>query len=279
MIINMLRALLLLLLLVVPQFASAGLWGACKRFLGAEVANSYTSALEDEAYEIWGELRRFWSQELKVRGVNLSQSNLIFYDGEIETPCLVGNSEVGPFYCINDKNVYISREFLKTAPEKYGVRNDLYVKYILSHEFGHHVLNDLGINKNMDQFLQDKGGKDRSEETLLEILNELTTDGLAGYFFSHMVAINWVTLEERSDLLRYAWKMGDDVIAKGNNDRFDFHTSTHGTGEERQQWLKIGLSARSLEDINAFANHQVVLFRFSLGQRSKVANLLKYPIK
>ncbi len=52
---------------------------------------------------------------------------------------------MGPFYCPLDQSVYIDLAFYQALQQRFQAPGDTAQAYVIAHEVGHHVQNQLGI--------------------------------------------------------------------------------------------------------------------------------------
>ena len=86
-----------------------------------------------------------WSQIFQRAGRQYAPATLVLYSGATDTACGYGESAMGPFYCPADHKVYIDLSFYNDMERKLGGGGDFALGYVLAHEIGHHVQNQLGI--------------------------------------------------------------------------------------------------------------------------------------
>ena len=84
---------------------------------------------------------------------------------------------MGPFYCPDDKKVYLDMSFFRDMQTKYGGGGDFAYAYVIAHEIGHHVQDLLGI---LDKVDAAKQSVSRTQANALSVRVELMADCLAG---------------------------------------------------------------------------------------------------
>jgi len=84
---------------------------------------------------------------------------------------------MGPFYCPNDRKVYIDLSFYRELRDRFGASGDFAQAYVIAHEVGHHVQNALGIMNKVDQA---RSQMSREQANALSVRVELQADCFAG---------------------------------------------------------------------------------------------------
>ena len=174
-------------------------------------------------------IQEFWGDRLS----GYQNAPTTFYDGAVSTGCGQATSAVGPFYCPNDKQVYIDLGFFKELQSRFGAEGGpLAEGYVLAHEYGHHVEDLLGDLKGTGG----TGAESRSVRT------ELQADCYAGVWANHAqeTILEPITEQQIAQAIDAAGAVGDDRIQEQTQGQVDKESWTHGSSEQRQQWFRTG---------------------------------------
>jgi predicted metalloprotease len=202
---------------------------------GSRFAKAVLKSTETVWATVFREQLRAQYQEPKLR---------LFSDA-VDSACGTNSSAVGPFYCPPDQRVYIDLTFFNELDRRFGAPGDFAQAYVIAHEVGHHVQNILGIDDKV------RAAQERSSEAQanqLSVRMELQADCLAGVW-GHYVQQNrgpgQVTLEagDVEEGLRAAAAIGDDTLQRRSGGRVSPESWTHGSSEQRVQWLRRGLQS------------------------------------
>jgi predicted metalloprotease len=184
-----------------------------------------------------GDVDATWTKIFAESGKTYEPETIVLFDNGVSTGCGNAPSSVGPFYCPNDRKVYLDLTFLDQLQQELGANGDFARAYVIAHEIGHHVQNLLGVMEDVDLATQENPD-DRNE---LSVRLELQADCLAGIWAHSAFAKG--DLLESGDLeegLNAAAAVGDDRLQKQSGRGVDPDSFTHGTSEQRVKWFRAG---------------------------------------
>jgi len=178
------------------------------------------------------------------------EPKLVLFSGATRSGCGGAQSAMGPFYCPLDQTVYIDLSFFQEMQQRFRAGGDFAYAYVLAHEVGHHVENQLGILPRVQQRQQEVS---RTEANQLSVRVELMADCLAGVWAHHSNQ-RWQSLEQGDieEAIRAAEAIGDDRLQKQSQGRVVPDSFTHGSSEQRMRWLTTGLKSGSIQACDTF---------------------------
>jgi hypothetical protein len=193
-----------------------------------------------------------WTAEFKKMGKTYNPPRLYIFSDAVNSGCGKASSAGGPFYCSADETVYLDLEFFKNMKREIGADGDFAYAYVIAHEVGHHVQNELGILGPVHQ-KRAEYGKDTPEANQLTVRLELQADFYAGVW-AHNDHKMFGSIEDGDieEALNAAAKIGDDYLQKQAYGRTAPETFTHGTSAQRSKWLKKGISTGDVSQGNTF---------------------------
>ena len=178
------------------------------------------------------------------------EPKLVLFSGATRSGCGGAQSAMGPFYCPLDQTVYIDLSFFEEMQRRFRAGGDFAYAYVLAHEVGHHVENQLGILPRVQERQQQVG---RAEANQLSVRVELMADCLAGVWAHHSNQ-RWQSLEpgDIEEAIRAAEAIGDDRLQKQSQGRVVPDSFTHGSSEQRMRWLTTGLKSGQIQACDTF---------------------------
>ena len=194
-----------------------------------------------------------WTQEFRKLGRTYQPPKMVIFSDAVNSGCGNATSASGPFYCSADETVYLDLEFFKSMKKQIGADGDFAYAYVIAHEVGHHVQNQLGIlgqaHQKMAQYGKDSQGYNQTSVRL-----ELQADFFAGVWAHHDNKM-FGSLEDGDieEALNAAAKIGDDYLQKQAYGRTMPETFNHGTSAQRSRWLKKGISTGDINQGDTFS--------------------------
>ena len=196
-----------------------------------------------------------WRTIFRQAGGTYREPKLVLFSGVYPTACGMGQSAAGPFYCPADQKVYIDLSFFRQLQERFGAPGDFAQAYVIAHEVGHHVQNQLGI---MEQTAKLRSRMSEREYNDVSVRVELQADCFAGVWAHH--AQRERKILEPGDLdeaLRAASAIGDDVLQKRSQGYVVPDSFTHGSAAQRTRWFRNGFETGSMQACNTFEARQL----------------------
>jgi uncharacterized protein len=192
-----------------------------------------------------------WKQLFKAGGATYAEPKLVLYRGAVRSGCGAGQAAMGPFYCPADQKVYIDLSFYETMKTRMGAPGDFAQAYVIAHEVGHHVQQQLGITEKVERA---RASGNRAEANNMSVRLELQADCFAGVWGHH--AQQSRQLLESGDLeeaMNAAAKIGDDALQQASGRAVVPESFTHGSSEQRQRWFMTGFKSGSVKSCDTFS--------------------------
>jgi len=113
--------------------------------------------------------------------------------------------------------------------------------YVIAHEVGHHVQDELGILPRVMQ--EQQASSSKAEANRLQVRVELQADCLAGVWANRaQQKHNFLDPGDVDQALQTASAIGDDRLQKQAQGYVVPDAFTHGTSEQRKHWFSAGFS-------------------------------------
>lgn len=190
-----------------------------------------------------------WSQIFAQAGREYAPATLVLYSGATDTACGYGQSAMGPFYCPADHKVYIDLSFYNDMERRLGGGGDFALGYVLAHEIGHHVQNQLGIAQKARARMERAS---QAEANRISVMQELQADCFAGVWGSRMRREGMLESGDLEEALNTAAAIGDDRLQRQAQGRVVPDSFTHGTSRQRYAWFKRGFDSGDPAQCNTF---------------------------
>jgi predicted metalloprotease len=175
----------------------------------------------------------------KAFGRRFAPPKLVMFTRQVRSSCGIADAGAGPFYCPLDRTVYIDPVFYEELKRRFGAPGDFAQAYVIAHEIGHHVQNQLGISNKVQSMRAQLSDRDYNR---LSVRMELQADFLAGVWAHHIARYAGILDEEDiREAVNAAQAIGDDRIQKQAQGYVVPEAFTHGTSEQRVRWFLYGL--------------------------------------
>jgi predicted metalloprotease len=210
----------------------------------ADETGAYLSAILAMTEDVWNGI-------FAQSGLDYREPTLVLFSGSVQSACGFSTAATGPFYCPPDQNLYLDTSFFQDLAQM-GGPGDFAQAYVVGHEVGHHVQTLLGTSDFVRSRQQSAGSQ--AEVNELQVLMELQADCYAGVWAHHANATGRIL--EPGDVqegLAAAAAIGDDRIMQRAGREAVPESFTHGSAEQRQQWLETGLQTGDVQACDTFA--------------------------
>jgi predicted metalloprotease len=203
------------------------------------------------ATKILGNTEDVWREVLpRQANKEYRPPKLVLFSDATRSGCGNAQSAMGPFYCPTDQTVYIDLSFFQEMERRFRVTGDFAYAYVISHEVGHHLENQLGILPRVQARQQEVGERERNQ---LSVRVELMADCLAGVWAHHSEQ-RYRTLEpgDVEEAMAAAEAIGDDRLQRQGGGRVVPDSFTHGSSEQRVRWFMQGLKGGTVQGCDTF---------------------------
>lgn len=191
-----------------------------------------------------------WTRIFAERNATYSRARLVLFRDAVNTDCGSAQSASGPFYCPADHRVYIDLGFYDELRKRFGAPGDFAQAYVLAHEIGHHVQNELGTERQMRRLQQQNPGSRNS----LSVALELQADCYAGIWGKHAQEAGRLDAGDIEEALKAASAVGDDRISEMTGSAIRPESFTHGSAQQRMTWFRRGFDSGRVESCDTFAS-------------------------
>lgn len=201
--------------------------------------------------KVLGETEDVWQQIFNEQtNGQYREPTLVLFRGATPTACGTGQSAMGPFYCPGDQKVYIDLSFFDELSQQLNAPGDFARAYVLAHEIGHHVQNQLGAMQRAEQ-LRRSGSQRAANAASVQL--ELQADCYAGVWAHHAHAQREI-LEpgDVREALDAAAAVGDDTLQQRGQGHVVPDSFTHGSSAQRVSWFQRGFDSGMLRSCDTF---------------------------
>ncbi len=192
-----------------------------------------------------------WGQVFQKGGATYHPPKLDLYRGAIRTGCGAGQAAMGPFYCPADQKVYIDLSFYDVMRTRLGAPGEFAQAYVIAHEVGHHVQDELGVTRKVDAM---RSRLNETQANALSVRVELQADCYAGLWAHHsQQSKQWLDPGDIESAMNAAAKIGDDALQQNAGRAVVPERFTHGTSAQRQHWFMQGYQTGAVKSCDTFS--------------------------
>lgn len=203
----------------------------------------FVSAVLAQNEDIWGKILP------EQAGKPYQKPRLVLFSGVDRSGCGTAQAAMGPFYCPEDRKVYLDLSFFQEMQRKLGGGGDFAYAYVIGHEVGHHVQNLVGILPKVNQVRERVSER---ESNALSVRVELQADCFAGVWAHNVQAMGRLEQGDVDEAMKTAAAIGDDRLQRMGRGVVVPDSFTHGSSEQRTRWFTTGFQSGSLRSCDTF---------------------------
>jgi predicted metalloprotease len=177
-------------------------------------------------------------------------TRMVLYTRGTRSGCGNAQSAMGPFYCPLDKKVYLDTSFFQEMQRKFNAGGDFAYAYVIAHEVGHHVQDELGILGKVQARQRESSPEEANQ---LSVRIELMADCLAGVWAKNSNdKYNAIDQNDIQQAIAAATAIGDDALQRKSQGTVVPDSFTHGSSAQRVRWLTMGFRSGQVQSCNTF---------------------------
>jgi len=221
---------------------------------GPPGANSPPDEQKEFVARVLGDTEDVWSAAFQQNGGRYQPPKLDLFRGQVESACGLASAATGPFYCPGDRKVYLDLEFFQQLSKRFGAPGDFARAYVIAHEVGHHVQNQLGL---MAQVQERSARASDAARNALSIRQELQADCFAGVWGHSAQQRGLIDAKDVESGIAAASAVGDDRLQQRSRGYAVPESFTHGTSAQRVRWFKSGLDSGDMRRCDTFGAREL----------------------
>ena len=204
---------------------------------------------------VLGDTEDVWTGVFQQRGGHYQPPKLVLFRGQAGSACGLASAATGPFYCPGDRDVYLDLTFFQELSTRFGAPGDFARAYVIAHEVGHHVQNQLGL---MAQVQQKMAGASDIARNALSVRQELQADCFAGIWGHSAQQRGLIDAKDVESGIAAASAVGDDRLQQRSSRGYVVPESfTHGSSAQRVRWFKAGLDSGDMRRCDTFGAREL----------------------
>jgi uncharacterized protein len=210
---------------------------------------------------VLGSTEAVWTDIFAQAGKIYKPPTVVMFSGATRSGCGFAQAAMGPFYCPIDQKVYLDTSFFQDLERRFqacdvGSKSCQFAQaYVIAHEIGHHVQNQLGLLPQVQNAQRDM---DKIDANSLQVRVELQADCLAGVW-ANRAQEKWQFIEpgDVESALQTASAIGDDRLQRRSQGYVVPDAFTHGSSAQRTRWFMTGLKSGNVASCDTFRTQQL----------------------
>jgi predicted metalloprotease len=207
--------------------------------------------LKDFSIYVFNSAQSTWERTFQAQGLPYERAKLVLYRAAVDTACGSASSAVGPFYCPGDRYVYLDLSFFRDMQTRLGASGDFAWAYVIAHEVGHHVQQQLGTSDEVSTIR--RSDPERANEASVRL--ELQADCYAGVWAR--TVFDQLDPGDVDEAIRASEAVGDDRLQRQAGRRIEPDSFTHGSSAQRRAWFDRGRERGEPADCDTFSAEDV----------------------
>ena len=180
---------------------------------------------------------------------------LVLFKGSTASACGGADAATGPFYCPTDRQIYLDTDFFAVMEQQLGAGGDFAAAYVVAHEVGHAVQDQLGI---LEQANRVRSQSDEVRSNAISVRIELQADCFAGVWANaDQEQFGSLDRNDIAEAMNAAAQIGDDTLQRNAGQAVRPDGFTHGTSAQRQRWFSRGYDSGQLDQCDTFNASQL----------------------
>jgi predicted metalloprotease len=218
---------------------------------GPDMRKPAENRLAEFSSVVLADTEEVWSELFRQSGDPYQLPKMVLFTGAVQSACGFAQAAMGPFYCPGDQKLYLDLAFFNDLHTRHGAPGDFAQAYVIAHEVGHHVQNQMGI---LQKTHAAKARSSEEQANAIQVRVELQADCLAGVWANR--ADQRQHILEKGDIeeaLAAAAGVGDDRLQKQARGDVVPESFTHGSSAQRMRWFSIGAKSGDPKSCDTFA--------------------------
>lgn len=205
--------------------------------------------LADFTARVLGDTEDVWAVKFQEQGMRYEPPTLTLFSGQVRSACGFASSASGPFYCPPDRGVFIDLSFFADLSRRFGAPGDFAQAYVIGHEVGHHIQNQLGILGRVNEARRRMSERDSNA---MSVRVELQADCLAGVWGHDAAARGLLETGDLDEALNAASQIGDDTMQRRAQGYVVPESFSHGSAQQRMRWFSVGFESGDMNQCDTF---------------------------